>query len=185
MDTHWLVSALLRLVELHYLKPCLWVPQRCQYLATFSLFCSHGGNKKNYPHPVVCVWVLDKNLVKHLYQKLQSCHHITHVNLYNQGQRNLVYVSQCKRSLPSMSNKEGTHCCYNYSCTRIIKGHLLSVYAPAPSPSQAKLSLSAQQQAPFTQLLPDGMAALPASLFGPLPLSKATSQLFRLEDGKI
>lgn len=56
MDTHWLVSALLRLVELHNLKPCLWVPQRCQYLELHFDSSSVMGVTKRVSHILLCVW---------------------------------------------------------------------------------------------------------------------------------
>lgn len=55
-----------------------------------------------------------------------------------------------------------------------------------PPPPHAKLSLSAQQQVLFTQLLSDGTAALTASPFGPFPLPKSNLSVIQsLEDGKI
>lgn len=84
MDTHRLVSALLILLELHSLEPCSRAPYRCQYLQPYLTTSWY----------TVCVRELDKNRVKHLNQKLQSCHHMharcSGVNPYNRGPGNLV-----------------------------------------------------------------------------------------------
>lgn len=88
-------------------------------------------------------------------------------------------VSQCKRSLPLDVQQGGGPAAAAVLRAPESSNAICRVFMLQPPPtSQAKPSLSAQQQALLIQLLSDGMATLTACL-DPSPLPKATFSVIR------